>query len=423
MIDDFRPSQPVKPAPKLKPTQLTNTNTEPQTPFKTPEEVSLREATAPLASAEMAAQHQPVTKPRGSGHHWFNLPWPPSKQEIILISLVVAMAAFGVIGFLKLRGGPETPVVAAKTEKVQSVAAKPTTVPSTLSGLPVADEINQRPVVGVMIENSAAARPQSGLSEAGVVFEAIAEGGITRFLALFQDQQPTNIGPVRSARPYYVQWNQGFQAAYAHVGGSADALQNIKDWGVQDINQFSTPGPFRRESSRAAPHNMYSNVAELANVATQKGFKSDFKGFERKTAEPSKQPTARNISVGISSAIYNSNYVYDQASNTYLRSEGGAPQTDANTGKQLAPNVVVTMVVPMTPGGKTSQGGSYSNYNVIGTGPVQIFQDGVVIAGNWNKADTNAPLSFTDSSGKALKLNPGQTWITAVSSAAKVTYN
>ncbi|MCP5939883.1 DUF3048 domain-containing protein, partial [Klebsiella pneumoniae] len=86
------------------------------------------------------------------------------------------------------------------------VVPKPTTVANTLTGLQVAPDVNQRPVTGVMIENSTDARPQSGLDQAGVVFEAIAEGGITRFLALFQDTQPDYVGPVRSSRPYYVQW-------------------------------------------------------------------------------------------------------------------------------------------------------------------------------------------------------------------------
>ena len=101
-----------------------------------------------------------------------------------------------------------------------------------------------------MVENSLAARPQSGLSQAGVVFEALAEGGVTRFMALYQDTTPTNVGPIRSARPYFIEWAMGFDAAYAHVGGSPVALSDIKAWNVQDLNQFYYGGYYHRISSR-----------------------------------------------------------------------------------------------------------------------------------------------------------------------------
>jgi hypothetical protein len=316
----------------------------------------------------------------------------------------------------------ETPKPVAKVAPVVKTPPKPTTVPSTLSGLSVAPEVNQRPVVGIMIENSQTARPQSGLSQAGVVFEAIAEGGITRFLALYQDQQPGNVGPIRSARPYYVQWNEGFKAAYAHVGGSPDALANIKDWGVQDLNQFYNSSVFKRVNSRPSPHNVYASVVDLANLASQKGYKSDYKGFERKAASPAAQPNATSVDIGISSALYNVHYDYNTTANTYNRSEGGVPHTDSETGGQLAPNVVIAMVVPMNAGAKTAQGGSYSNYNPLGSGTAYIFQDGTVTTGTWNKASNTTQITFTDASGGAIKLNPGQTWISAVTATSKVTY-
>lgn len=414
MQDDFRPIGPAKPAAQLKPKYVPSTEPEPDAPFQTPDQISEHEQTPsePVKNATPA-------KPRGTGHHWFNLPWPPNREEIWLIGIVLFIAIFGIVGFITMHKPTATqPVVAVKTVK-KVEAQKPLTAPSTLSGLAVAPEVNQRPVVGVMIENSAAARPQSGLSQAGVVFEAIAEGGITRFLALFQDQQPTNIGPVRSARPYYVQWDEGFRAAYAHVGGSADALADIKAWNVQDINQFYNSGPFHRSATRPAPHNMYSSVVDLAALAVQKGYKSEFTGFARKVETPSKQPNATAIDINLSSALYNVHYAYDATSNSYLRSEGGAPHTD-DTGKQLAPKVVIAMVVPVSAGGRTSQGGSYSNYNPIGSGIAFVFQDGRLITGSWNKASNTAQISFTDAAGAVINLNPGQTWISAVASGSQV---
>lgn len=369
-------------------------------------------------TAEGSADSRP---PRGTGHHWFNLPWPPNKTEILAMCAVLVIVAASLTAFAILHK-PQAVETVATVAPVKKAPPKPTTVASTLSGLQVQPEVNQRPVLGIMIENSKEARPQSGLSQAGVVFEAIAEGGITRLLALYQDQQPTNIGPIRSARPYYVQWNLGFNAAYVHVGGSPDALQNIKDWGVQDINQFYNGSSFHRESSRPSPHNVFSNVETLSALANQKGFKSTFTGFPRKTAKAAKQPTATSINLNISSTLYNVHYAYDAASNTYLRSEGGAVHVDNNSGKQLSPNVVIAIVVPMTAGAKTAQGGSYSNYNPLGSGTAYIFQDGVVTTGSWHKTSNTEQISFTDASGTILKLNPGQTWISAVTASSKVTY-
>ncbi|CAN5181307.1 hypothetical protein BH09PAT3_BH09PAT3_2150 [soil metagenome] len=419
MQDDFRSTGSVKPAPKLTPTLPQNNILEQVVPFETPDQVSQHDEAAP--SLAVADSNEAPKPPRGTGHHWFNLPWPPTKREVIFGSIIIAVALIGITGFLVLKKDDVKPAAAVATVKKAAPPAS-TVVPSTLTGLSVAPEVNQRPVVSAMIENSQAARPQSGLSEAGVIFEAIAEGGITRFLALFQDQQPTNIGPVRSARPYFVQWSEGFRAAYAHIGGSPDALANIKSWNVQDLNQFANSAPFHRVSSRPAPHNMYSSIVELAALATQKGYKSEYNGFERKAAATTKQTTATNIDFTISSALYNSHFGYDTASNTYLRSEGGAPQTDSNNSKQLAPSVVIAIIVPLGQGGRTAQGGAYSNYNPLGTGSAYIFQDGGVTTGNWTKPSNTAQISFTDSAGAAVKLNPGQTWITALSASSKVIY-
>ncbi len=417
MQNDFLPG---KPAPKLKSTSTPKQNTTDQeqpVPFQTPDQASQHDQEiAPVAFEPAAA-----TPPRGSGHHWFNLPWPPNKTEILAMCIVLVIAAFGVVGFAVLRK-PKAVETVATVAPIKKAPAKPTTVASTLSGLQVQPELNQRPVLGIMIENSKEARPQSGLGQAGVVFEAIAEGGITRLLALYQDQQPTNIGPIRSARPYYVQWNLGFNAAYVHVGGSPDALQNIKDWGVQDINQFYNGSSFHRDSSRPSPHNMYSSAETLAALATQKGYKSTFTGFARKEAQAAKQPTATSVNLNVSSSLYNVQYAYDAASNTYARSEGGAAHIDSNTGKQLSPNVVIAIVVPMSAGAKTAQGGSYSDYNPLGSGTAYVFQDGTVTTGSWHKASNTDQISFTDASGAVLKLNPGQTWITAVTAVSKVTY-
>lgn len=278
-----------------------------------------------------------------------------------------------------------------------------------------------------MIENSLDARPQSGLANAGVVFEAIAEGGITRFLVLYQEDKPANIGPVRSVRPYYVDWVQGFDAPIAHAGGSTEALAKIKVEGVKDLDQFFNPAAYRREASRFAPHNLYTSTKNLDQLNKQKGFtKSKFDGFPRKAEDPIKtteaaesaQKTIKQIDLNISSANFNPHYDYDKKTNSYARSIAGVPHKDLNNNKQIKAKVVVAMVMNYG----IAPNGVNSVYNAVGSGKVYIFQDGKVKTGTWEKAGRKKQITFKDANKKTIELNPGSTWISAVGSAASVVY-
>ncbi|HSW85044.1 MAG TPA: DUF3048 domain-containing protein [Candidatus Saccharimonadales bacterium] len=427
MDSDIRPAgqpSPTEPKPPVRNTD--NQKTEPdktEEVFKTPDEVAAEQT---LRDASMATKVSAVAKPKTSkptSEGWkqkLKLSWPPGKREYIVGGIILVLVA-SIISFLLVHNNsPKPPPAKAKiTKKV----VKPTTEPSTLSGLPVALDVNKRTVTGVMIENSIDARPQAGLSQAMVVFEAVAEGGVTRFLALFQDTSPDNVGPVRSARPYYIQWALGFDAGYAHVGGSADGLADIKTWGVRDLDQFANSGSYHRISARAAPHNVYTAISTLNQLEASKGYNgSKFTGFPRKKEAPAKVPTAKTIDLTLSGPIYNVHYDYSAATNSYNRVEGGAPHLDANTNAQISPKVVIAMVIPLSNGVLDATGAYYSNYASIGSGPVSIFQDGTVTTGTWTKADNTSQITFTDASSKPIKLNPGQTWLTAVSLPTKISY-
>jgi hypothetical protein len=366
------------------------------------------------------------------------LAWPPSKRAMIITAAVLLVVAGGAAAYVMTHRSAKPQVnhlvVAAKPKP-----KAPTTVPSTLSGLQVDPSVNQRPVTGVMIENSLDARPQSGLDQASVVFEAVAEGGVTRFFALFQDTQPDYLGPVRSARPYYVQWCLSFDCSYAHVGGSPDGLADIKAWGVKDLDQFANSGAYHRISTRYAPHNVYTSIDALNQLEAGKGYgASTYTGFSRKTEQPYKAPatgsTAKNqdtrspttsIDFALSGYYYNPHFDYDAASNSYKRSESGQPHMEQHSDGsqvQISPKVVIGMVVPMGQGALDSSGAYYSDYQAVGTGQAFVFQDGTVTSVTWSKPDTKSALSFSDASGKPVKLNAGQTWITAITDAGKATY-
>jgi len=464
MIDDFK--SPVSRKPKgIEPLANINTNEpaildEPITEgAATASPEAYEPAQAPASSAINASWQSPdssneVPSDQGDSAEQqtndsqapkkrFHISWPPSKRQKIIGSVLAVVLAFG-LGALYTHFHHTKPVVAETVKpKVVKKVAPPKIIYSTLTGLPVADDsVNQRPVVATMIENSLDARPQSGLDQAGIVFEAIAEGGVTRFMAVFQDTQPSYIGPVRSARPYYVQWALGFDAAYAHVGGSPDALNDIKSWNVRDLDQFHNGGSYQRISSRYAPHNVYTSVTTLAQLAQSKGYNtSTYTGFSRKADQPYKAPTpatatqpaktndtrtaANTIDMIFSGPAYNSHFDYDASTNSYKRSEAGQPHMEADaSGKQtqITPKVVVAMVVPMVRGALDASGAYYSDYNPVGTGQIFVFQDGTVTQGTWSKASINASLSFNDASGQPLKLNRGQTWIGAITAAGNVQY-
>ena len=339
-----------------------------------------------------------------------------TSKKIMLTAAAALVVSGGIIGAYYLFFAESAPIPTVVKKEEPKEEPKPTTVASNLTGVQVDPSVNERPVIAVMIENSTDSRPQSGLNQAGVVFEAIAEGGITRFVALFQDTDPDYIGPVRSARPYYIQWMSGFDAGYVHAGGSADALSLIKQIGVKDLPHHNSY--MWRVNNRTAPHNLYTSIAKLREYAAQKGFgKSNFTPLPRKDKEtPSTAPTAKSIDLNISSSNYNVHYDYDASTNTYKRKVGGEVHTDEKSGAQIAPKVVVALIMPQ------GKNGIYYTYQTIGTGQVMVFQDGILKTGTWKKDGNSSNFSFTDSNGVEIKLNPGQTWFTALGEASRVTY-
>ena len=388
--------------------------------FQPPETIAAAEASVETPTPA-ATRFTPPVSAKKSGK--FNpIDWYKNlgkKQQIIIavVAALILLGGGGGVWALTHKSKPKPAPVAVEQKKEE--APKETPVYSPLTGVPVSKEQTTLPVTGIMIENSPDARPQSGLNQAGVVFEAIAEGGITRFLTLWQEAQPDYVGPVRSVRPYYVDWLEGFDAAIAHVGGSPEALNKIKDDGVKDLDQFYNSGPYHRVSNRYAPHNMYTSLAGLIDLEKSKGLTSStFTGFPRKAEQPSNAPTARSVDITISGPLYNVHYDYDLSSNSYKRSEGGKPHVDERSKAQISPKVVIAIVIPYN----LQSDNLHSQYGTIGTGKAYVFQDGVATEGTWEKTSSKSQITFKDAAGTILKLNPGQTWITATSIANNVTY-
>lgn len=344
-----------------------------------------------------------------------------SQKHKVLATLGLIVLLGGVsFGAYKLFHKPPlaAPSVAKQPEPAKAPEpAKPTTEASKLTGVQISPELNSRGVTAVMIENSPDARPQSGLKDAGVVFEAIAEGGITRFLALFQEAQPDYIGPVRSARPYYIDWLSGFDPTYAHAGGSPEAIGLIRDLGLKDIPDDGLNQTFYRVNSRYAPHNLYTSTAKLDAARNARGYGgSSFTSLLRIEEKPVTPASIVAIDINPSSALYGVHYDYDATTNSYKRFLAGQPHIDEKSGAQITPKTVIAWVVPYS----IHADRVHSVYATIGSGRAFIFQNGLMTEATWTKTDRKSQITFKDANGNTIGLNPGQTWFTAIGSADQV---
>lgn len=329
---------------------------------------------------------------------------------------VYALAAAGLI----IAGGLTTAAVLwqkpeeiapAPEKKVVKTAPKPVYY-SPLSGEVIADKNDAtKPATAIMIENSPDARPQSGLKDAEVVYEAVAEGGITRFLALYQQKAPETIGPVRSVRMYYVDWLTPYNASVAHVGGSAAALKLVRNGSYRDIDQFFNPSFYRRATDRYAPHNVYTSFSKLNELNSAKGFtRSEPKEFERTDDEKEPAQDGTQVQLQISGALYNSSYAYDPATKLYARSQAGAPHLDREAG-QIQAKVIVALRVNME---RVMEDGYRESITTTGSGDAVVFQNGHANAVTWHKDSREAQLRFTSADGQPFKLARGTTWISAI---------
>lgn len=383
-------------------------------PTPKPGEVTTPGQTPPPAQpvetpALTAAPETPPAKPKKDWPAWFKQHW-----MIIAGVGILVLATGGAIGY-KLTHKPKPAPVVAKPAAQPPPPPPKTTKPSPLSGaeVPIADA--DKPVVAVVIENQTDARPQSGLQSAGVVYEALAEGGITRFLAFFLENKPPQYGPVRSIRTYFVSWGLEFNAPVAHAGGNVDALDLINPLHLKDLNQFSYGNYFYRANDRYAPHNLYTDAAKLDALLSLLGYTqpATFTPSPRKADSPEAAPSHPTIGLNYSYNGYQVEYHYEAASNSYLRFLAGAPHIDRNTNQQIKVKNVVVEYMP-TAYGLTRIGEQTVRMGAsgmpIGSGKAVVFRDGGAVEGTWNKADNTSRTKLLDVSGNDIPLDVGNTW-------------
>ncbi len=310
-----------------------------------------------------------------------------------------------------------------------SPTATPTLVTRKLDGVLVPEgEESIRPL-GVMIENHPDARPQSGLSSANWVYEAIAEGGITRFLALFAnpDTLSTRVGPIRSVRTYYLDYAREYNAFLSHVGGNIDALDSIQaNGGITNLDQFAIGEPtYKRDFSRsvALEHTMYSTTTDLWKYIVDNKYDKaatfDPLVFADDAAQATR-PASEKIAINFSSPAFAVRWDYDPTTNTYARTMAGTAHKDAVGDKQItAKNIVLQTVDRKATVTRINEDGWI--YTLTGSGKVVVIENGVATVGTWERTG-NGRTRYYKADGTEMTLTRGTTWVEVVHADTSTSY-
>jgi hypothetical protein len=338
----------------------------------------------------------------------------------LVVAAAAAVAAAGLAGCsgsppaAKAAGGPTTSPVAAHHD-LKAPAPKPT---CPLTGQPPAHPADlKRPALAVKIDNVPEAMPQAGVNDADVVVQEQVEGGLTRLFAIFQCTPAAEIGPVRSARTTDLDLLSLLHGSvFAFSGYNSAVGKTINNSGAALIDWGATPGEFHLDTSRPAPHDVFSSSATLlkAGAATHK--------------QPLKPPPAlfhygplpagaRHVhSASMSWPGATAGWTWD--GHAWLRTQDGAADR-VTTGAQVATTNVVVMGVKLKYTGLHDVLGNPSPDDVVvGHGKAWVLRDGRVIAGHWQRPNAAATWTLKDRHGRVIDLAPGRTWVELVSNLA-----
>jgi hypothetical protein len=322
----------------------------------------------------------------------------------VLSVIVLAGAAF--VGFRLLTKEEGEPIIPG----VPILGEEPT-CPLTGEEAP-SERVLERPALAIKVENIDEARPQSGLLEADIIWEEEAEGGITRFIAVYHCQDASRVGPVRSARPVDPPILQLFRTPlFGYAGGVAKVEQEIAEAGVIDLNYIDAADAYTRDPNRSAPHDLYTTTQALRREAGGRGrapealFTYEDDAPERRGTRPGREIVA---DWSIATDVV---WRYRASDGLYRRFHGEEAHI-LEDGNQMAVDNVVAMMVDREETRIVDPAGNpVPNFDVVGKGDVVVFRDGRAIRGAWERPDEEEPLRFVDRRGEEIALKPGTTWI------------
>ncbi|MCD4761960.1 DUF3048 domain-containing protein [bacterium] len=327
------------------------------------------------------------------------------------VLLIFSLAAIFVIFFLMADDNKQE-IDSKGLKGLEQKVSREGQAPRILDGLYVNVDAENKLPVAIMIDNHADARPPAGLSEANLVYEAEAEGGITRYLALFADIGSIGeIGPVRSARPYYLEWANEFSALYVHVGGSPVALAKIVKDNIENLNEFFKGEYFWRSSTFSPPHNVFTSGENIMSYLKQREKRDGiYLGWQFKDGEEiSGRGTTSKITIDFRLLHYEAVWKYDQIKNNYERWLGDEKHLDADKNGIFADNVIIQIMPAEEIDEKLRL-----KMNTVGEGRAFVCLDGKCQEANWKKKNKGARTRFYDISEQEIIFNRGVTWVEVV---------
>ena len=326
--------------------------------------------------------------------------------------LSVALAAAG--GLLLACGGSRAPAAGpTSTPSPNASAVNPLT---GLAGLPTG------PVVGVKVDNTAAARPQWGLNQADAVYVEQVEGGLTRLVAIYASHRPARTGPVRSVRRSDPELLAQYgPMALAFSGGAANVVAAFRTSTLVDASPGAHPGAYARVTSRRAPYNLVVDVARLSGEVTRAAAVRDV-GFRWAEADPR---LAGAAAVSQFTAVVGRTRVsfrWDASTGRWEQTIAGSVVRDADGRPVSTSDVLVQFCRVTTDFGDIDQAGSPAAYtHSVGSGRAVLFRDGRRIEGSWQRSGPGEPTRFRAASGGDLLLRPGSVWVVLAATGSPLT--
>jgi len=342
-----------------------------------------------------------------------------TRRGKIAVSVAGALAVTGVgVGALALTGHAPAPLQRAFDHATGEARTTPPDCP--LTGTPAPHgAVPDRPVLAVKIENLPEARPQAGLDRADIVYEEPVEGGITRFIALFQCDEANQVGPIRSGRTtdpeILVQYGK---PPLAYSGGANQVLKAIDRAGLTDISETEAPQAYTRDPNRVAPHNLFSTTTALWKAAkSTDGAPDPVFTYADDLALKSRKAATVHLGFSSYSDVY---WTWNKKQGVWLRAHATVPHTLVDGSQVQATNIVV-QVVKVVAGDIIDPAGNPSpEVDVIGSGKAYVFRDGRMILGRWERAKEGDVTTFVTKTGETIPLAPGRTWVELLPSTVHV---
>jgi hypothetical protein len=272
----------------------------------------------------------------------------------------------------------------------------------------------------VKVENLPAARPQTGLSWADVIYEEPVEGGITRFIVVYQCEDASRIEPIRSGRLtdplVLVQFDK---PVFGYAGGVPAVIKAVRAAGLTDANFNNAPQAYHRDSAWVAPHNLYSSTRELYAAAKRTGGIPQ-PVFTYGADAPSTATPARSVHVPFSQ-YSDVVWTWSASKGAWLRAYGSEPATYSNGEQISTPNVVIQMVKVRLTGITDVRGVPSPEVVATGSGAAYVLRDGKVIRGTWSRPNLSDITVFKDAQGAVIPLAPGKAWVELVPTDVHIT--